>query len=148
MQYARAGDGADEDDRPASAAGDHVARAGFGDEEGAGEVGIDENAKFFFIVIFGFEVGVDNAGAVYEDVWGAEVLGNFGYGGNHSVGVADIDFVELDGDFGGGVEFGCSCVADGSVEVYERDGGGPGFSEGLGHVPAQTAGAAMIERKA
>ncbi len=64
MQDARAGDGADEDDGAVAGAGDHVAGAGLGGEEGAGEIGVDEGAEGLDVVVFGFDVGVDDAGAV------------------------------------------------------------------------------------
>lgn len=64
VQDAGAGDGADEDYGAAAAAGDHVAGAGLGDEEGAGEVCVDESAENLWVVVLGFDVGVDDAGAV------------------------------------------------------------------------------------
>lgn len=55
MQHARPGDGGDEDDGAASGA-DHVAAAGLGDEEGTGEVDVEEPAEHGRVVGFGFDV--------------------------------------------------------------------------------------------
>ena len=88
-----------------------------GDEEGAGEVCVDEGAEEVGWVVFGFEVGVDDAGAVDEDVGAAEVVGNLGYSSVNGVGVSDVEVVKLDGDFGSGVEFGGAGVAEGLFAV-------------------------------
>ena len=45
VQDAEAGDGGEEEDGAAGAGGDHMAGAGLGDEEGAGEVGVEEVAE-------------------------------------------------------------------------------------------------------
>ena len=58
------GDEANEDDGVAASTADHVAGAGLGDEEGAGEVGVDKGAEALGVVVFSFELGVDDAGAV------------------------------------------------------------------------------------
>lgn len=57
MQDPGAGDGGEEDDGPAGAGGDHVARAGLGHEEGAREVDVEEGAEHGGVVRFGFDVG-------------------------------------------------------------------------------------------
>ena len=57
MQDAEAGDGGEEEDGAAGAGGDHVAGAGLGDEEGAGEVGVEEVAEEGRVVGFRFYVG-------------------------------------------------------------------------------------------
>lgn len=72
VQDARAGDGGDEDDGATAALGfggmlevgvgvgggaDHVAAAGLGDKEGAGEVDVEEAAELGGGVGFGFDVG-------------------------------------------------------------------------------------------
>lgn len=57
MQDAEAGDGGEEEDGAAGAGGDHVAGAGLGDEEGAGEVGVEEVAEEGCVVGLRFYVG-------------------------------------------------------------------------------------------
>ena len=124
-----------------------MARAGLGHEEGAGEVGIDEFAEDLCVVVFGFDVRVDDAGAVDQDVGATEVARDSGYGLGDGVVVADVEGVELNGDSGGGVEVCGGAVAEGLVKVEEGYGGGAGFGEGLGYIPAETAGSAVDEIK-
>ena len=57
MQDAEAGNGREEQDGAAGAGGDHVASACLGDEEGTGEVDIEELAEHGGVVGFGFDIG-------------------------------------------------------------------------------------------
>lgn len=57
VQDAGAGDGGEEDDGAAGLRTDHVASAGLGDEEGAGEVDVEEVTEQGGVVGFGFDVG-------------------------------------------------------------------------------------------
>ena len=57
MQDAHAGNGREEEDGAAGAGGDHVAGAGLGDEEGPGEVDVEEGAEHGRVIGFRFDVG-------------------------------------------------------------------------------------------
>ena len=57
-----AGHAGDEDDGAAGALGDHLAAAGLGDEEGAGEVDREEVVPFGVVVFLGFDVGAVGGG--------------------------------------------------------------------------------------
>ena len=63
VQDAYAGDGAEEDYRAGGFGGDHGAGAGLRDEEGAGEIDIDEGAEEGGRVALGGEIGAE------EDFW-------------------------------------------------------------------------------
>lgn len=57
VENAVAGYGGDEDDGSAALVLDHVPAAGLGEEEGAGEVDVEESAEHVGVVGFGFDVG-------------------------------------------------------------------------------------------
>ena len=57
VQDAEAGNGGEEDDGAFGLGGHHVAGAGLGDEEGAGEVDVEQGAEHGGVVGFGFDVG-------------------------------------------------------------------------------------------
>lgn len=59
MQDAGAGDGGEEDDGAAVSCSDHVATAGLGNEERAGQINIQEGTKHGGVVGFGFDVGAE-----------------------------------------------------------------------------------------
>ena len=92
MQDPAAGDGGEEDDGPAGAGGDHVARAGLGHEEGAREVDVEEGAEHGGVVRFGFDVGALWCTPVSVGSGGdgvrLETLG--GFGGAYSTTPAEL----------------------------------------------------------
>lgn len=57
VENAVAGHGGDEDDGTAALVLDHVPAAGLGEEEGAGEVDVEQSAEHVGVVGFGFDVG-------------------------------------------------------------------------------------------
>ena len=57
VQDAEARDGREEDDGATRAGGDHVAGAGLGHDEGAGEVDVEKAAELGRVVGFCFDVG-------------------------------------------------------------------------------------------
>ena len=184
MQDAGAGDGGEEDDGAAPVGGDHVARAGLGDEEGARQVDVHDVTETGRGVGFRFDFGagvrdqclsvlasgrsrssgvvgllaiwdvffgeagrqvglLGNPGGVDDDVNGPQILVSAVDGFGDGVLVRDVDGVELDGQDCGLVELRGRAVAQVFLDVEESDGFGTGLGECLGHVPAESTGAAV-----
>ena len=57
VQDASPGDGGDEEDTAAAVARNHVSAASLGDDEGAGEIDIEQAAEHGWVVVLGFDVG-------------------------------------------------------------------------------------------
>lgn len=107
--------GGDVDDRAAGLGLDHLLADGLGDEEGTGDVDVDEATELVVVVDLGLDVGTNdlsvkekevrawsdllgNAGSIDQDIELAVVIDNVLDGLAHSLTVAHVDTIETDVD--------------------------------------------------